>query len=68
MIVVQIALVSIIIIQIVIAYEIRRSSQETRKELDQIWDQIKTLTASTAKKLVKLEKEINESVGSKNNY
>jgi uncharacterized protein YoxC len=68
MIVVQIALVSIIIIQVAIAYEIRRSSQETRKELDQIWDQIKTLTASTAKKLVKLEKEVNESVGSKNNY
>jgi len=68
MIVVQIALVSIIIIQVAITYEIRRSSRETRKELDQIWDQIKTLTASTAKKLVKLEKEINESVGSKNNY
>ena len=68
MIVVQIALVSIIIIQVTIAYEIRRSSRETRKELNQIWDQIKTLTASTAKKLVKLEKEINESVGSKNNY
>jgi len=68
MIVVQIALVSIIIIQVAITYEIRRSSRETRKELDQIWDQIKTLTASTAKKLVKLEKEVNESVGSKNNY
>lgn len=68
MIVAQIALVSIIIIQVVITYQIRRSSRETRKELDQIWDQIKTLTASTAKKLVKLEKEVNESVGSKNNY
>jgi len=68
MIEVQVALVLLIVVQLAIAYEIRRYSRETRKELDQIWDQIKILTASTAKKFIELEKEVSESVGSKNNY